>query len=54
MAATTSHKEYFDFVKSIGESKSKQEEDRIILDEVMQKPYFVFKSQFNHMSFVLW
>jgi hypothetical protein len=27
-------KDYFDFVKSIGESKSKQEEDRIIAEEV--------------------
>jgi hypothetical protein len=27
-------KEYFDFVKAIGESKSKQEEDRIISEEV--------------------
>lgn len=27
-------KDYFEFVKSIGESKSKQEEDRIISEEV--------------------
>ncbi len=31
-------KDYFDFVKAIGESKSKQEEDRIITEEVN---YFV-------------
>lgn len=30
----SAHKDYFDFVKSIGESKSKQEEDRIITEEV--------------------
>jgi AP-4 complex subunit epsilon-1 len=29
-------KDFFDLVKAIGESKSKQEEDRIILDEVRQ------------------
>lgn len=35
MAASGAHiKEFFDFVKAIGESKSKQEEDRIISDEV--------------------
>lgn len=27
-------KEFFDLVKAIGESKSKQEEDRIVTDEV--------------------
>eukprot|EP01033_Poteriospumella_lacustris_P009148 gene9148-6581_t len=31
----SAHKDYFDFVKSIGESKSKQEEDRIITEEVV-------------------
>ena len=35
MTATGNHiKDFFDFVKAIGESKSKQEEDRIISDEV--------------------
>ncbi len=29
------HREFFDLVKAIGESKSKQEEDRIIADEVV-------------------
>jgi AP-4 complex subunit epsilon-1 len=28
------NKDFFEFVKAIGESKSKQEEDRIIIDEV--------------------
>ena len=28
------NKDFFEFVKAIGESKSKQEEDRIIVDEV--------------------
>lgn len=36
MAATSSPKDFFEFVRSIGESKSKQEEDRIIADEVKQ------------------
>jgi AP-4 complex subunit epsilon-1 len=27
-------KDFFELVKAIGESKSKQEEDRIVLDEV--------------------
>lgn len=31
---TTQGKDYFDLVKSIGESKSKQEEDRIVAEEV--------------------
>jgi hypothetical protein len=35
MASILGQKDYFDFVKSIGEAKSKQEEDRIILDEVI-------------------
>lgn len=34
MTSKMSHKDYFDLVKSIGESKSKQEEDRIITEEV--------------------
>ena len=36
MTATISGqaKDYFEFVKAIGESKSKQEEDRIISEEV--------------------
>lgn len=33
MAAVTS-RDFFDLVKAIGESKSKQEEDRIVADEV--------------------
>jgi hypothetical protein len=33
MAAVTG-RDFFDLVKSIGESKSKQEEDRIIAEEV--------------------
>ena len=28
------NKDFFEFVKAIGESKSKQEEDRIIVEEV--------------------
>jgi hypothetical protein len=35
-------KDYFDFVKSIGESKSKQEEDRIIAEEVCDCPLMLF------------
>lgn len=31
----TSPKDYFDLVKAIGESKSKQEEDRIVMEEVI-------------------
>ena len=31
---STTNKDFFEFVKAIGESKSKQEEDRIITDEV--------------------
>jgi AP-4 complex subunit epsilon-1 len=34
MLGTSQGKEFFDLVKAIGESKSKQEEDRIIADEV--------------------
>jgi hypothetical protein len=34
MTSLLGGKEYFDFVKAIGESKSKQEEDRIISEEV--------------------
>ncbi len=34
MASTLPMKDFYDFVKAIGESKSKQEEDRIIADEV--------------------
>lgn len=32
--ATTANKDFFEFVKTIGESKSKQEEDQIIAEEV--------------------
>lgn len=32
-------KDFFDLVKAIGESKSKQEEDRIITDEVWAMPF---------------
>jgi len=32
--ATPPVRDFFEFVKAIGESKSKQEEDRIIADEV--------------------
>jgi hypothetical protein len=32
-------RDYFDLVKAIGESKSKQEEDRIITEEV--RPFFL-------------
>lgn len=34
MASSTLSKEFFELIKAIGESKSKQEEDRIIQDEV--------------------
>ena len=34
MSSTTLSKEFFELIKAIGESKSKQEEDRIIQDEV--------------------
>lgn len=34
MAAPVVARDFFDLVKAIGESKSKQEEDRIISDEV--------------------
>lgn len=34
MSSQTSSKEFFELIKSIGESKSKQEEDRIMLGEV--------------------
>lgn len=34
MTSTQQPKDFFEFVKAIGESKSKQEEDRIIADEV--------------------
>ena len=34
MAAVPTSRDFFDLVKAIGESKSKQEEDRIIADEV--------------------
>ena len=34
MSGSHLSKDFFELVKSIGESKSKQEEDRIILDEV--------------------
>ena len=33
-------RDFFDLVKAIGESKSKQEEDRIITEEVMIILYF--------------
>lgn len=33
--AVPAAREFFDLVKAIGESKSKQEEDRIIADEVL-------------------
>ena len=32
---TLANKDFFEFVKSIGESKSKQEEDQIITEEVI-------------------
>ena len=32
---TLANKDFFEFVKSIGESKSKQEEDQIITEEVV-------------------
>ena len=32
--ATVTGRDFFDLVKAIGESKSKQEEDRIIAEEV--------------------
>jgi thymidine kinase len=34
MSGSHLSKDFFELVKAIGESKSKQEEDRIILDEV--------------------
>lgn len=34
LMAVPAAREFFDLVKAIGESKSKQEEDRIIADEV--------------------
>jgi hypothetical protein len=34
MAAAVPVRDFFELVKAIGESKSKQEEDRIIADEV--------------------
>lgn len=36
MTANPAIRDFFEFVKAIGESKSKQEEDRIIADEVGQ------------------
>lgn len=33
MAAVTAPRDFFELVKAIGESKSKQEEDRIVTDE---------------------
>lgn len=35
MSGTAANKDFFEFVKSIGESKSKQEEDQIIVEEVV-------------------
>jgi AP-4 complex subunit epsilon-1 len=35
MAAKPTTRDFFELVKAIGESKSKQEEDRIISDEVI-------------------
>lgn len=34
MSGSHLSKDFFDFVKSIGESRSKQEEDKIVLNEV--------------------
>jgi hypothetical protein len=45
-------KDYFDFVKSIGESKSKQEEDRIIAEEVCA--FLSFFVLFAHCFIVIW
>ena len=35
--ASVTGRDFFDLVKAIGESKSKQEEDRIIAEEVRNK-----------------
>ena len=36
---TLVNKDFFEFVKAIGESKSKQEEDRIMTDEDCEEEY---------------
>lgn len=36
-----SNKDFFELVKAIGESKSKQEEDRIIAEEVGNSTHFI-------------
>ena len=40
MAATVPTRDFFELVKAIGESKSKQEEDRIVAEEVNAISYF--------------
>lgn len=40
MSVKPAQRDFFELVKAIGESKSKQEEDRIIADEVRKKIHF--------------
>lgn len=47
MATGNYIKDFFDFVKAIGESKSKQEEDRIIADEVVHLKRVITQQQSN-------
>ena len=41
MSVKPAQRDFFELVKAIGESKSKQEEDRIIADEVRKKSTLV-------------